>query len=68
MRGKKHKVFTPRGTRKFSNQAGDALAQEVTPQPQPFGTILSNIPQQGREQLGALGDFDDGIGHDGCAM
>ena len=38
---------------------------EVAPHPQPFGTILSNIPQQGREQLGALGDFDDGIGHDG---
>lgn len=38
---------------------------EVTSQPQPFGTILSNIPQQGREQLGALGDFDDGMGHDG---
>ena len=38
---------------------------EVAPQPQPFGTILANGPQRWREQLGALGDFDDGIGHDG---
>ena len=37
---------------------------EVAPQPQPFGTILSNIPQQGREQLGGFGDFDEGIGND----
>ncbi len=41
---------------------------EVAPQPQPFGTILANGPQQGREQLGSLGDFDDGIGHDVCAV
>ncbi len=36
---------------------------EVAPHPQPFGTILANGPQQGREQLGSFVDFDDGIGH-----
>ena len=41
---------------------------EVAPQPQPFGTILANGLQQGREQLGSFGDFDDGIGHDVCCV